>query len=81
MGWYLLAIAILHKPEVSVEGAEKLWYGDDFAKKDVNQEMYELRQKGMKFKEIGEIYGLTEVATFLRIQRLKKAMQAVRYAS
>ena len=72
MGWYLLAIAILHKPCVSVEGAERLWYGDDFAKKDVNQEMYELRLKGMKFKEIGEIYGLTEVATFLRIQRLER---------
>ena len=81
MGWCLLAIAILHKPCVSVEGAERLWYGDDFAKKDVNQEMYELRMKGMKFKEIGEIYGLTEVATFLRIQRLEKKMQAVKYRS
>ena len=71
MGWYLLAIAILHKPCVSVEGAERLWYGDDFAKKDVNQEMYDMRQQGMTFKAIGEMFGLTESATFLRIKRMK----------
>ena len=71
MGWYLLAIAILHKPLVSVEGAERLFYGDIYKKKDINLEMSELRQGGMTFREIGEIYGLSEQAAFLRIKRVK----------
>ena len=71
MGWYLLAIAILYKNPVSVEGAARLFEYGESKKRDINKQMYDMRQQGMTFKEIGEIYGLTESATFLRIKRMK----------
>ena len=76
MGWYLLAIAILYKNPVSVEGAEKIWYGKDcYKKKDINKEMYDLRQEGMTFEAIGEMFGLSKSTTFRRIKRMAKNMQ------
>lgn len=72
MGWYLLAIAILYKNPVTVEGAERLFEYGETKKRDINRQMYELRQEGMTFKAIGEMFGLTESATFLRIKRTGK---------
>ena len=71
MGWYLLAIAILYKNPVSVEGAERLFEYGETKKRDINRQMYEMRQQGMTFKAIGEMFGLTESAVFLRIKRMK----------
>lgn len=71
MGWYLLMIAILYKNPVTVEGAARLFEYGESKKRDINRQMYELRQQGMTFKAIGEMFGLTESAVFLRIKRMK----------
>lgn len=71
MGWYLLAIAILYKNPVTVEGAARLFEYGETKKRDINRQMYDMRQQGMTFKAIGEMFGLTESAVFLRIKRMK----------
>jgi hypothetical protein len=37
-----------------------------------NQDMVDLRNKGMTFKEIGEIFGITETAAYMRVKRFTK---------
>ena len=71
LGWYLLAIAILYKNPVTVEGAARLFEYGETKKRDINRQMYDMRQQGMTFKAIGEMFGLTESAVFLRIKRMK----------
>lgn len=72
MGWYLLAIAILYKNPVTVEGAARLFEYGESKKRDINRQLYDMRQQGMTFKAIGEMFGLTESAAFLRIKRTGK---------
>ena len=77
MGWYLLAIAILYKNPVSVEGAERIWYGKNcYKKEDINKEMYDLRQGGMTFEAIGEMFGLTRSSTSRRVKRFRAKVYA-----
>lgn len=80
MGWYMLAIAILYPKQISIEDAESIFYTGKRAgragagrKTDdhLNRALYEARQKGMTYKEIGLLYGMDMHAVFKRIKRTK----------
>lgn len=83
MGWYMLAIAILSPSPISIEDAENLFYtgrksgkasGGRKANKELNEEMLKMREQGMTYGAIAEMYGMKMHAAFKRIQRAKERM-------
>jgi hypothetical protein len=76
--YYALLICIL-KP-VTIEQSFDLWEGRtsrvrniSITKADV-EDMVKMKQKGMTYSAIGELYGLTKEATYRRIKRYREAL-------
>ncbi|EPY6492370.1 helix-turn-helix domain-containing protein [Clostridium sporogenes] len=61
--WYTLAIAIFYKRPCTMEQAIELYNNGKLARnkrpKEDIEDMIKLRQQGLKFKEIAEIFCLT----------------------
>lgn len=75
-GWIALGIAILSKGYLTPETAFlKLFDGCmsqlPFTDEDT-QDMIKLRGKGISFKEIGKMYGISDSTAFNRIKRFEK---------
>lgn len=75
LNYYLLCVAILAPGIVNLEDAEKAFYGRRYL---TNKEsvvtttgaiLLKLRNKGLTYKTIGEIYGLKADAVYNRIRR------------
>lgn len=75
LNYYLLCVAILAPGIVNLEDAEKAFYGRrDLTKKEsvvtaTGAILLKLRNKGLTYKDIGEIYGLKADAVYNRIRR------------
>ena len=80
INWYLLAIAILAKENVSVEGAEDLWKKGKVNNNyllDFSGEMYEYNQAGMTQAEIGALFGISAGAVNQRLVRWRRQMRRI----
>ena len=78
INWYLLAIAILAKENVSVEGAENLWWT---GKINLNQQLHQadeiarLNQAGVSQREIGKMLGISRTAVNQRLVRWRRQIE------
>lgn len=74
-GFMALAVCILTPKIITVDNAFDLLSGDTIKKEDrdeVTREMIRLRESGMMFKDIAELYGTGHDAVYYRIRRYKK---------
>lgn len=77
MGYYLLAIAVLVDKEISVEGAERLFYGEknktdrDFTAK----KMATLKEQGFTYAEISKMFGMYLWTVAYRIKIYNRSVE------
>jgi hypothetical protein len=75
--YYALIVAICSKKFVTIEQAfsilntGKKVHVDDWQKKQIVEEMIALREKGLTYQQIGDIYGIGKDDVFKRIQRAR----------
>ena len=74
-GFMALAVFILSPKIITPENAFSLLSGDPLTIEDrdeMTREMIRLRESGMLFKDIAELYGTNHDAVYYRIRRYKK---------
>lgn len=76
--WYAFLICIIRKDynidrslQVMIDGISTKVQNTSIDKADV-KDMIQMKQQGMTHKAIGEVYGLSEEATYRRIKRYKE---------
>ena len=80
--YYALLICIL-RPDYSIDRSLQAMMDEvitkkrntSITKKDI-EDMIRMKEQGMTYEEIGEIYGLTKGAVYRRIKRFKEVIQA-----